>query len=333
MILGELAAHSSWPWELGRSTESQSRPQDHRRVRSSSRSFSDSSPLRRRIGCQIAREERHEETREARSSPTPKLRSSRGQETWTPTLRHRRAPSPNRPVHSAQPALELRPAPRPPHKQEGDQAAPHYNTPPPPPPPKRSTENNQVARGGRQETPRQGKGKGGKGSGRVEERRNRKRKTVESSARSIGQPGVKQKEPAKDKPQQTNLKTKLLKLVYLLLLRKDPLLLKNPQRRAEQKSSKREVETNPKLPRKGFHLGLMPLRRPAAKPRPIPKAKEKAKAKPKPRPRSQVKLAPHTEEWIAVENLLRRHFHSLQTYTWKYGTGERPERQQPSWKS
>ena len=67
VILGELAAHSSWPWELGRSTESQSRPQDHRRVRSSSRSSSDHSPLRRRIGCQIAREERHEETREARS--------------------------------------------------------------------------------------------------------------------------------------------------------------------------------------------------------------------------------------------------------------------------
>ena len=151
VILGELAAHSSWPWELGRSTESQSRPQDHRRVRSSSRSSSDHSPLRRRIGCQIAREERHEETREARSSPTPKPRSSRGQETWTPTLRHRRAPSPNRPVHSAQSALELRPAPRPPHKQEGDQAAPHYNTPPPPPPPpKWSTENNQVARGARQ---------------------------------------------------------------------------------------------------------------------------------------------------------------------------------------
>ena len=231
VILGELAAHSSWPWELGRSTESQSRPQDHRRVRPSSRSSSDRSSLRRRIGCQIAREERQEETREARSSPTLKPRSSRGQETWTPTLRHRRAPSPNRPVHSAQPALELRPAPRPPHKQEGDQAAPHYNTPPPPPPPKRSTENNQVARGARQETARQGKGKGGKGSG-IEERRNRKRKTVESSARSIGQPGVKQKEKAKDKPQQTNLKTKLLKLVYLLLLRKNPLLLKNPQRRA-----------------------------------------------------------------------------------------------------
>ena len=47
----------------------------------------------------------------------------------------------------------------------------------------------------------------------------------------------------------------------------------------------------------------MPLRRPAAKPRPIPKAKEKTKAKPKPRPRSQAKPAPHTEEWIAVENL------------------------------
>ena len=61
------------------------------------------------------------------------------------------------------------------------------------------------------------------------------------------------------------------------------------------------METNPKLPRKGSHLGLMPLRRPAAKPRPIPKAKGKAKAKPKPRPRSQAKPAPHTEEWIAVE--------------------------------
>ena len=135
VILGELAAHSSWPWELGRSTESQSRPQHHRRVRSSSRSSSDRSPLRRRIGCQIEKEERHKENREARSSPTPKPRSSRGQETWTPTLRHRRTPSPNFPIFSAQPALELRPAPRPPPKQEGVQAASHYNTPPPPPPP------------------------------------------------------------------------------------------------------------------------------------------------------------------------------------------------------
>ena len=174
VILGELAAHSSWPWELGRSTESQSRPQHHRRVRSSSRSSSDRSPLRRRIGCQIEKEERHKENREARSSPTPKPRSSRGQETWTPTLRHRRTPSPNFPIFSAQPALELRPAPRPPPKQEGVQAASHYNTPPPPPPPKRTTENNQVARGERQETPREGKGKGGKGSGRGDKKPKKK---------------------------------------------------------------------------------------------------------------------------------------------------------------
>ena len=155
VILGELAAHSFWPWELGRSTESQSRPQDHHRVRSPSRSSSDRSPLLRRTGCQIAREERHEETKEARSSPTPKPRSSRGQETWIPTLRHRHAPTPNLPIHSAQPALELRPAPRPPPKQEGVQATSHYNTPPSPPPPKRFTENSHVARGARQETPRQ----------------------------------------------------------------------------------------------------------------------------------------------------------------------------------
>ena len=134
----------------------------------------------------------------------------------------------------------------------------------------------------------------------VEEIRNRKRKTVESSARSIGQQGVKQKEKEKDNPRQIHLPTKLLKTVYLLLLWKTPRLLKNLQRRAEQKSlERRKVETNPNLLRKGSHLGLMPLRRPAAKPRPA----SKAKAKPKVRPRSQPKLAPHTEEWIAVENL------------------------------
>ena len=76
VILGELAAHSSWPWELGRSTESQSRPQDHRRMRSSSRSSSDRSPLRRRIGCQIAREERHEETR---GSPPSQIAKGKGE--------------------------------------------------------------------------------------------------------------------------------------------------------------------------------------------------------------------------------------------------------------
>ena len=50
VILGELVAHSSWPWEVGRRTESQSKPQDHRRVSSSSRSSSDCSPLRHPTG-------------------------------------------------------------------------------------------------------------------------------------------------------------------------------------------------------------------------------------------------------------------------------------------
>ena len=70
----------------------------------------------------------------------------------------------------------------------------------------------------------------------------------------------------------------------------------------------------------------MPLRRPAAKPRPIPKAKEKAKAKPKPRPRSQAKSAPHTEEWIAAENLKEdtfSHSSTLHLEVWYGGeTGE-----------